>query len=92
MFKSHFESENPYVLIFMDCSMEPMDGYTATKQIKDFCAERNTLAPYIVATTGHSEDEYIQKAWDSGYDELIPKPCTPALLIDVLDESMQYID
>ena len=39
MFKAQFENENPYTLVFMDCSMEPMDGYTATKLIKQFCTE-----------------------------------------------------
>ena len=72
--------------------MQPMDGYTATKIIKDLCYDREVLAPYIVATTGHSEEEYIQKAWDSGFDELIPKPCTPTLLKPVLEESFQFID
>ena len=92
MFKDHLESESPYVLIFMDCSMEPMDGYTATKMIKELCTDRGVLAPYMIATTGHSEDEYIQKAWDNGFDELIPKPCTPTLLKPALEESLEFLD
>merc|ERR1712100_535436 len=63
MFKTQLDSENPYVLIFMDCSMEPMDGYTASKTIKNICKDRGVDAPYIVATTGHSEEQFIQKAW-----------------------------
>ena len=38
-FSNQCESENPYVLIFMDCSMEPMDGYTASSLIKKYCQE-----------------------------------------------------
>ena len=37
MFKAQAESNTPYVLVFMDCSMDPMDGYTASKLIKQYC-------------------------------------------------------
>ena len=90
MFRAQLDTEEPYVLIFMDCSMEPMDGYTACRTIKAICQERGVDAPYIVATTGHSEEEYIQKAWRNGMDELIPKPCRPKELSLVLEESLQF--
>ena len=91
MFKAQLEKENPYVVIFMDCSMEPMDGYTASSLIKQFCLEKEIDAPYIVATTGHSEEEFIQKAWDNGMDELIPKRCTIEELERVLAERMEFV-
>ena len=75
MFKAQVEIEQPYVLVFMDCSMQPMDGYTASKLMKKYCQETNIDPPYIVACTGHTEESYIQKAWDNDMDELIPKPC-----------------
>ena len=59
----------------MDCSMEPMDGYDSTSMIKEFCRTNSVDPPYIVACTGHTEDQYIQKAWDSQMDEVIAKPC-----------------
>lgn len=74
-FRSQVDMKNPYVLVFMDCSMEPMDGYTASKLIKKYCREEKVESPYIVACTGHTEEAYVQKAWDSEMDELIPKPC-----------------
>ena len=91
MFKAKLETDHPYALIFMDCSMEPMDGYTACKSIKAICEEKGISAPYIVATTGHSEEEYIKKAWENGMDELIPKPCRPLELSLVLEESLQFL-
>ena len=75
----------------MDCSMEPMDGYTACRLIKKICKDKGIDAPYIVAATGHSDNEYIKKAFDNGMDELIPKPCRPIQLRQVLEESMQFI-
>lgn len=75
----------------MDCSMEPMDGYTASKLIKAYCSEADIGPPYIVACTGHTEEAYVQKAWDSHMDELIPKPCRIEELEKVLEESMEFI-
>ena len=37
MFKAKQKEGNPYILMFMDCSMEPMDGYTSTSLIKKYC-------------------------------------------------------
>ena len=39
-FTAYCDTENPYVLIFMDISMEPMDGFTATIQIKNLCEQK----------------------------------------------------
>ena len=69
-----------------------MDGYTASRTIKDIYKERGVDAPYIVATTGHSEEDYVKKAWKSGMDELIPKPCRPEELSLVLEESLQFLN
>ena len=84
MFKAQAENDTPYVLVLMDCSMEPMDGYTASKLIKKYCQETDISPPYIVACTGHTEEEYVQKAWDNNMDELIPKPCRIEELVEVL--------
>ena len=43
----------------MDCSMPLVSGYEASDQIRAFVRSRNLLQPMIVATTGHTEKEYI---------------------------------
>jgi|TARA_B110000285_G_C14881327_1_gene494054 YesN/AraC family two-component response regulator len=40
----------------------------------------------IVAVTGHSEDEYIKKAWRYQMDELIPKPVNVKVLKALINE------
>ena len=47
----------------MDCSMPIMDGYEATDKIRKFHRTHLLNQPMIVACTGHSEAEYIKKAW-----------------------------
>jgi CheY-like chemotaxis protein len=75
MVKKGFDkNEYSYGLIFMDCSMPVMNGYAASDLIRDFVNKNNLLQPMIVATTGHTENYYINKCWVHQIDEVISKP------------------
>jgi len=52
-----------------------MDGYEATDKIRQYLFENNILQPIIIGVTGHTEDSYIQRALDSGMNEVLFKPC-----------------
>ena len=59
-----------YELILMDCNMPIMDGYEATKQIREFLHSKGLPQPVIIAVTGHTAESYIQKAFYSGMNGL----------------------
>ena len=40
----------------------------------------------IVACTGHSEPEYIKKAWTYQMDELVPKPASVQVIKSILED------
>lgn len=40
-----------------------MDGYEASDEIRRYMKAHSIEQPMIVACTGHTEPEYIQKAW-----------------------------
>jgi CheY-like chemotaxis protein len=61
--KAHEDKNYEYGLIFMDCSMPILDGYEATDKIREYLRKNYELQPMIVACTGHTENEYIKKAW-----------------------------
>ena len=62
--KAYNSKKFSYGLIFMDCSMPIMNGYDASVEIRTFIKNHNYLQPMIIACTGHTEDEYIIKAWN----------------------------
>ena len=70
----------------MDCSMPVMNGYEASDHIREFLRKNNIYQPMIVACTGHTEDEYLQKAWAHQIDEVIQKPTNVNVLKDILKE------
>lgn len=62
-------------LILMDIKMPEMDGYEATRQIRQF-----NNGVYIIAQTAFGLIEEREKALDAGCNEYISKPMDIALL------------
>mmetsp|Transcript_13760 Transcript_13760/g.23465 ORF Transcript_13760/g.23465 Transcript_13760/m.23465 type:complete len:139 (-) Transcript_13760:46-462(-) len=67
---------NAYQVIFMDCNMPFMDGYQATRRIRQLYQERGLPQPYIAAITGHGEEMYVEIAADAGMNQVIVKPAS----------------
>jgi CheY-like chemotaxis protein len=69
-------------LILMDMEMPEMDGLTAAKTIRLW--EGKIRTP-IVALTGHSSREMVQKCYDAGMDAHLTKPFEFMELADVVE-------
>ena len=63
---------NEYDIILMDLQMPTMDGYTASKCIREF----NTVIP-IIALTASSSVDIQQKVYDCGMTDYLSKPFNP---------------
>jgi len=61
--------ENKFDLILMDLNMPVMDGFVATRTIREF----NTTVP-IVALTAVEIEEVRNKIYSSGMNDIIVKP------------------
>jgi CheY-like chemotaxis protein len=67
--KSH---RRTFKVIFMDVSMPIMDGYAATKAIRQLETELNIREDersYIIGLTGHCTEVYREKCFTSGMDK-----------------------
>ncbi|MDR1429442.1 MAG: response regulator [Spirochaetaceae bacterium] len=68
------EAPDKYDLILMDVQMPEMDGYEATRKIREFERERALPPVSIVAMTANVFREDIEKAQEAGMDGHIGKP------------------
>jgi CheY-like chemotaxis protein len=76
----HTTSSDPDVIL-MDLSLPVVDGWEATRQLKN--NERTAHIP-VVALTAHDGSGELQRATGAGCDWFIPKPCPPdALIVEV---------
>lgn len=74
--------EVPYDLIFMDCQMPEMDGYSASREIRRL---HKRHVP-IIAMTAHALKGDREKCLVAGMDDYIPKPIDRKELIRVLSQ------
>ena len=44
----------------------------------------------IIACTGHTEQEYIKKAFDHEMDEVVAKPVSTDVIVDILEEMVKF--
>ena len=71
-------------LVLMDIKLPNMDGYTATKEIKQF----NPDIP-IIAQTAHAMLEDKENALNAGCDDYITKPIFEKDLIEMLEKYLK---
>ncbi len=66
-------------LVIMDLSLPVLDGWEATRRLKD---DSRTQHIPVVALTAHDGSGELQRATRAGCDWFVPKPCQPHDLIE----------
>jgi CheY-like chemotaxis protein len=74
-----------YALIFMDCQMPRMDGYEATRRIREFEQKSgdDTHVP-IIALTANAMQGDREKCLAAGMDDYISKPLKKEVMLDLI--------
>jgi signal transduction histidine kinase/CheY-like chemotaxis protein len=70
---------NQFDLVLMDCQMPEMDGYEATRAIRQIEGSLDQRTP-IIALTAHAMEGSRQASLECGMDDQITKPLTMAVL------------
>lgn len=80
--------QQEYDLILMDLQMPVMDGYTATKHIREF----NQQVP-IIALTAFASSDVENMSMDVGMNAFLSKPFKPTDLYEIIrDKTMKVSD
>lgn len=69
-----FNGSNKYDVIFMDCNMPEMDGFSATVAIRKIEKDKGLTQTPIIALTAHVEEDIKRRCLDSGMNAFISKP------------------
>jgi CheY-like chemotaxis protein len=73
----------PYDIVLMDCQMPEMDGYEATRRIRQLLQEQTRHLP-IVALTANAMAGDADRCFAAGMDDYLSKPIRPEDLSKVL--------
>lgn len=79
---------NEYDAILMDCQMPVMDGYEATKTIRNIETENNKIPTPIIALTADVMGEVIDKCHSHGMNDYISKPVSAEKLVEIISKHL----
>ncbi|MCP4021495.1 MAG: PAS domain S-box protein, partial [Desulfobacteraceae bacterium] len=85
-------SSEPYNLVFMDCQMPVMDGYQATRRIRNKEKEKKLEHLPIIALTANVMAGFRKKCLDAGMDDFLSKPIQIKALVGMLKQYLKMPD
>ncbi|WP_372966660.1 response regulator, partial [Marinobacter sp.] len=73
-------------IIFMDCVMPHMDGFEATRKLREWEHKRNLPRVPVVALTASAMEKDEEQCRAAGMDAFVPKPVNLEMLRAVLEQ------
>ena len=78
-----------YDIVFMDCNMPEMDGFTAVEKIRAYEKENAYSATPIVALTANAMKEDQQRCRDCGMNDYLSKPFKREEVENILNQHLR---
>jgi len=78
-----FQENNAIDIILMDLKMPQMDGFTATRKIREL--DKDVI---IIAQTAYAFESDIQKSLDAGCNDYISKPTKKEDLLNLIEKNL----
>ena len=78
-------------LVLMDCQMPVLDGYAATRAIRDAGSGVRDPGIPVIALTAHAMTGDRELCLAAGMDDYLSKPVKPAMLAEKVEEWMTYL-
>ena len=75
-----------YDVVLMDVQMPVMDGYSATRRIRQWEGENRARPVPILALTAHALPEEVRKSLDAGCTAHLTKPILKATLLHAIEK------
>ncbi|HEX5352999.1 MAG TPA: ATP-binding protein [Rhodanobacteraceae bacterium] len=81
--------ECPYAMVLMDCQMPVLDGYSATRRLREIESGQGKPRTPVIAMTAHAMSGDRERCLQSGMDDYLSKPLDRHLLEQTLARWMQ---
>jgi CheY-like chemotaxis protein len=76
-------------LIVLDLELPRVSGYDVARQLR---ANPDTQHIPLIAATGYSHGQQLDRARESGFDEIIVKPCDPDALVQIIQRLLPSLE
>ncbi len=77
--------KSAYSLVLMDCQMPVLDGYDATRELRQRELQSGKTRTPVIAVTAHALTEEREKVLQAGMDDILTKPVQVSALRDMLN-------
>ena len=81
--------ERPYAMVLMDCQMPVLDGYSATRRLREIESGQGKPRTPVIAMTAHAMSGDRERCLQAGMDDYLSKPLDRQLLEQTLTRWMQ---
>jgi signal transduction histidine kinase/CheY-like chemotaxis protein/HPt (histidine-containing phosphotransfer) domain-containing protein len=82
--------QRPYAMILMDCQMPVLDGYSATRRLREIESEQDLPRTPVIAMTAHAMSGDRERCLQAGMDDYLSKPLDRQLLEQTLTRWIQH--